>query len=651
MLFGLLVQGLAYAQDENSAAEEPGYAETPPRLGFIEGQATFWRAGVSDWEEARVNTPIAPGDQFYTGHPGNLEVQIGGQAFLYAGATTQFALENLDPDLIQFKVTEGQISVDIHTDADPAQTVEIDTPNAVFLFESPGYYRLNVDAEHTGVSVYWSGRATVTTASGETAVLSQDEAVDLDGAANPEIRTSRAPEPDRWDQWCLAFSDSLLHSKSSHYLSRDIYGAKDLDAAGRWQDDPDYGWIWIPTGVPAGWVPYSEGSWIKDPIYGWTWVDAEPWGWAPFHYGRWVTVDGQWAWAPGPPVSGQVYTPAVVAFFDTQDSDGGEPGPVIGWIPLGWGEPLIPWWGEDRRHHLWWGGWGGPRLTEVEHGENYHNIRKGMVAVTKRRFGQGPINAHRVHLPATVSGFRPMYSGPPVPPGGIGFLPTAEKGIRPPDSVVERSVVATRQPHRHVESSSGRRFVSPTGRALPTPRLVPWVKRHFQQNRIEEKASVSTGRIPQPPAGPSRSGQAILHRQHEEPGSVGAHPERRGQIEKTQIEKEPSGQEQIRQEQGRQQQMQMERSRQEQIRQQQVQMERSRQEQIRQQQVQMERSRQEKTRQQQMQMERGRQEQIRQEQTKQRQIQKEQSPHEKFLQEKNRQKLKEEGQSMQGQGR
>src|SRR5882672_7602363 len=72
-----------------------------------------------------------------------------------------------------------------------------------------------------------------------------------------------------------------------------------LSPYGRWVDYPSYGWCWSPAGVAAEWRPYSDGYWVYSD-FGWTWVDYEPWGWAPFHYGRWLE-DPQygWLWVPG----------------------------------------------------------------------------------------------------------------------------------------------------------------------------------------------------------------------------------------------------------------------------------------------------------------------------------------------------------------
>ena len=122
----------------------------------------------------------------------------------------------------------------------------------------------------------------------------------------------------------------------------------------------------MPYGTPPGWAPYSTGSWVWDPYYGWTWVDDAVWGWAPFHYGRWVYLDGIWAWAPGPVIVRPLFAPALVAFFSLGRGVSvgiGIVEPAVGWVALGWGEPLHPWWGGPGFVGVpWWGGWGGPRI-------------------------------------------------------------------------------------------------------------------------------------------------------------------------------------------------------------------------------------------------------------------------------------------------
>jgi hypothetical protein len=153
---------------------------------------------------------------------------------------------------------------------------------------------------------------------------------------------------DDFEDWALARDERENESGSARYVSRDIDGYYDLDENGDWQNDPDYGAIWVPRGVAVGWAPYHDGHWVWLNPWGWTWVDAQPWGFAPFHYGRWAYTRGYWGWVPGPVVVRPVYAPALVAFV------GGGPGGFgmsvgfgggfagVAWFPLGPRDVYLP---------------------------------------------------------------------------------------------------------------------------------------------------------------------------------------------------------------------------------------------------------------------------------------------------------------------
>ncbi len=125
-----------------------------------------------------------------------------------------------------------------------------------------------------------------------------------------------------------------------------MIGYADLDDYGRWDSSPDYGMIWYPTTVAAGWAPYRYGRWSSVRGFGWTWVDDAPWGYAPFHYGRWVHVGNRWGWCPGGYVARPAWAPALVGWYGGSGwaASASYGSPVYGWVPLGWGEPYIPSW-------------------------------------------------------------------------------------------------------------------------------------------------------------------------------------------------------------------------------------------------------------------------------------------------------------------
>jgi len=446
---------------------------------------SFWRTGVEDWTRAQVNTPVAPGDALYTAAAANAELQIGPRAYLRAGADTQLGLENQEPDFLQFKVTAGHASLDVRS-LTRGHTIEIDTPNGAFTIEATGYYRFDITNNTTTFVTRRGGRATVTPPGGETSAIAPSEEVVIVGADNPSLETYVAPEIDAWDRWNYDRTDHLIDALSARYVPSGVYGTDALDHYGAWRVTADYGPVWVPAGVAPGWAPYSLGRWIWDPYYGWTWVDQAPWGWAPYHYGRWVSVNGFWGWTPGPLVVTPVYSPALVAFFGGSHFGVsiGIGAPAVGWVALGWGEPLVPWWGRPGFiGHPCWGGWGGPRVVNnvvinnktvvnVTNINTYHNVRvrNAVIAARQDRFGRGgPDHIHVREVDARQ--LEPLHGRLPVQPVAESLAPRVGHARRPTEATSRRPVVGTRLPHDAAASLRAEGLNVPQS-AAPAPRIV-----------------------------------------------------------------------------------------------------------------------------------------------------------------------------------
>ena len=473
----------AAAQD---GGDEEYVGRTPPRLGYVNGQVSFLRPGAEDWVQAQANTALSPGDELYAGSLGTLELQIGPRAFVRGWGNTHIGLVNQEPDFIQFKVTTGSASFDIRS-IEAGHTVEVDTPNGAFTIDHAGYYRVDVAGERTAFITRRGGEAVVTPAGGQALAIAPNEEVDLTGADAPEVSSFAASALDSWDLWNYDRTERLLDSVSSRYVPAGTYGIDDLDYYGRWRVVPEYGPVWVPTGTPSGWAPYSTGSWVHDPFYGWTWVDTAPWGWAPYHHGRWVHVNGYWGWAPGPAVVRPVYAPACVAFFGGPHGSVsiGIGGPVYGWVALGWGEPIVPWWGRPgHAHRPYWGGWGGPRVVNkvvvnrttvvnVNQINVYRNaeVHNAVVAVHGDRFGRGPVHSARVRQ-VDAHEFNPLRGAPEVKANAAALVPSTRRGGRPPERSLSRSVVATRAPQAHTLSTASAERVNPAAVARGETRLV-----------------------------------------------------------------------------------------------------------------------------------------------------------------------------------
>ena len=430
---------------------------SPMRLSYVEGEVSFWRDGAEDWVEARLNTPLAAGDALYVGKDGDLELQMGSRAFVRADDDTNLSVVNQTADFVQFKITAGRVSFDLRA-LPSGNSIEVDTPNAVFTIDHAGYYRVDVDGD-VNFTTRRGGRAMVIPAGGKAMSIHPSEEIVVQGTRVAQAETYVAPELDVWDRWNYDRTEELIDAVSERYLPYGVAGASELDRYGNWRVVADYGSVWVPASAPPGWAPYSTGSWAWDPYYQWTWIDDAPWGWAPFHYGRWVYLGGYWAWAPGPVVRQAVYAPAMVAFFGVgaNVSVGFSVGGAgVGWVALSWGEPLMPWWGQPAFIGVpWWGGWGGPRVvnnvvvrnTTVINVTNitYNNTRvnKAVVATPRERFGKGQMRDEsvRVKQPRELTQVRGTL---PVKPDAVSLVAGTRKGIRPPPELLSRSVVSAR---------------------------------------------------------------------------------------------------------------------------------------------------------------------------------------------------------------
>jgi hypothetical protein len=522
--------GAVRAEDDESI----GFERTPPRLSFVDGEVSYFRPGAEDWTNAVVNTALAPGDELATGAGANLELQVGGRAFARAGENTQLALTSLEPDFQQLRVTSGHVSLDLRS-LESGQTFEIDTPNAAFTIDRAGYYRVAVEGDSTTFISRRGGRATLTPAAGESLAIAAGEQVVVTGEGTPQVETYAAPELDAWDRWNYARTDDQQGSVSARYVPSGVYGASDLDRHGDWRVVPTYGSMWVPRGVAAGWAPYSTGRWVYDPYYGWTWVDDYAWGWAPYHYGRWVHYSGYWGWCPGPIVARPYYAPALVGFYGGGFSVNVSFGvPYVGWVALGWGEPLIPWWGPARfRGYPRWAGWGGPRyINNVAYRHNtvynineinvYRNarVRNAIVAVDRDHFGRrwrdgsGDGRGGRDGRDGSRftrvgddqrDGFRPLRGDPGVRPDRSSLVADGRSARRPSREDRQRSVVATRQPRfdrvqgldtrRGARDGQGRdgraRAESGAPDGLPAARLVE-PSRDVRRNQVSRRESLGS---------------------------------------------------------------------------------------------------------------------------------------------------------------
>ena len=417
LLLSVLSVSVALADDES---DPPGRVA---RLSYTDGSVSLQPAGVEDWADATVNRPVTTGDKVWTDQNSRAELDIGSAA-IRLGSTTGLSFLNLDDQNTQLNVTAGTAIVHVR-DLEQSQPIEIDTPNVAVLLQSPGDYRVEVnDAGNSTVVKVSNGDAEVS-ATGQAVPLHTQQALVFNGTNQVSAVRTSVGAPDALDSWSIDrdHRSEQAEEQNSQYIAPDVAGADDLAQYGTWESTPDYGDVWTPSAVEAGWSPYQDGRWVWVSPWGWTWVDAAPWGFVPFHYGRWAYYGTRWCWVPGPRRVRPVYAPALVGWV-------GRPGASVGWFPLGPGEVY------------------GNRATNVTYVNR--NRPGAVVAVSQDVFTSArPISGHTMRIPENeLSRFSAHGVGPAIAPSRdsvLGRRPDMNVR-RPPAAFMNRPVVARTAP-------------------------------------------------------------------------------------------------------------------------------------------------------------------------------------------------------------
>ena len=330
---------LSRAQDQGQDQNQQDQEDPPSRvarLGFMQGSVSFQPAGESDWVGAVPNRPMTTGDQLWADQNSRAEVELG-SSVIRLTQNTGFSFLNLNDNTIQIQLTSGAINIHVR-DLNDGDVYEIDTPNQAFTIVQPGIYRVEAseDGTYTVISVR-EGRGE-STGNGQTYTVHAGQRATFSGTDSLTADVDDIGGMDAFDTWAYERDRRYENSRSAAYVSRQLVGYEDLDENGDWTDDANYGHVWYPRQVSAGWAPYREGHWDWIAPWGWTWVDDFSWGYAPFHYGRWVTVGGRWGWIAGPVAVRPVYAPALVVFVGGTPGFGGN----VAWFPLGPREVFVP---------------------------------------------------------------------------------------------------------------------------------------------------------------------------------------------------------------------------------------------------------------------------------------------------------------------
>ena len=403
------IVSVAPALAQADAPEEDGSGRGVARISLLNGDVTVRRGDSGDWVAAAVNAPLLAEDRVLTGVNSRAEVQLDYYNRIRLAGDTEIRFAELEWHKYQIQIAHGTAIFAALPGTD--DQIEFATPAGSLRPLAPGSYRMTVSDDGRVEFTVRQGEAEIYTPRGSRHLtpgrtmwlhLSQD--------IIPAFQFAREAPRDAFDEFSDSRDQELQNTKSYQYVSRDVYGAEDLDGAGEWTYQAPYGWSWRPYVAPD-WAPYREGHWAWiDDSYGWTWISYDPWGWAPYHYGRWFCNAGAWFWYPGPLIGRHIWRPGLVAFFGYGGFGAGFGFGGFGWVPLAPFETYHPWYGQHR-----YGG-GGYRVANVAAMYRNARVHNAVSGVNAGDFGRGggsvrPVGANELGRASVMRGALPVTPG------------------------------------------------------------------------------------------------------------------------------------------------------------------------------------------------------------------------------------------------
>ncbi|MGA8030120.1 MAG: DUF6600 domain-containing protein [Bryobacteraceae bacterium] len=437
-------------QDPNAQDQAADQQHGVARISIVQGDVNVKRGDSGELVAAAINAPLMAQDHLQTSPGSRAEVELDSANLIRLAPNTDIGFADVEYRRYQFQLGAGTMIYRVLRDSN-AQA-EIDTPSIALKPEAEGEYRISVLDDGTTQITVRSGQAEIYSPRGSQRVDPGHSILVRGNPSDPEFQNTYEVARDQFDDWSATRDHELLSSRSYQYVSRDIYGADDLDAYGNWVPS-QYGQVWAPQPPVADWSPYSYGQWTYEPYYGWTWVDSAPWGWAPYHYGRWFWNTGVgWCWWPGARLSSYFWSPALVGFFGW-----GGIGIGLGWVALAPFELFHAWWG-----HGWGGGYGRGEYGGFRNGNlagMYRNagIRGGAITTAYNSFGRGG----QRFSPATrgqLAGATPFRGGLPVSPTRASYQFSNRAAVANPRlaSAANRQFFQHQQPRTQAFSGASR---------------------------------------------------------------------------------------------------------------------------------------------------------------------------------------------------
>ncbi|MDX2217633.1 MAG: DUF6600 domain-containing protein [Burkholderiales bacterium] len=450
-------------------------ADPPGRVGrvtMIEGTVKFYADQENGWEPARLNLPVTSENSIWAEGRSRAEWRVG-PAAIRLDHDTVLDVQKLEDTETLLYLQRGAANIRVGL-IEKGEVFRIFTPEGTMTLRARGSYRIEADMDkgESRIAVL-SGRARVESTAGSPWIEAGRMALLERGSTRiePLARTE-------FDDWAQTRDDGL-DIAAPEEVSPYMTGYEELNRHGNWEEEGEYGRVWVPR-VVVDWAPYRYGHWRYVRPWGWTWIDDAPWGFAPMHYGRWVHVRGRWAWWPGNRIHRPVWSPALVAWvggsgWSVTYSTGSGPG--IGWFPLAPYEAYVPWYRHSPTYVYNINHIHRNRPVPTRPPRQYANHKPGVTVVSPTTFQAAlPVATHRGRIPGEAIWNQPVVQdGGNLPPrrsnAGTGnpAAPFGKPALLQPTSPAEPQPLPLPLPQRAEEPIGNPRAQKP----VPTVGVQP----------------------------------------------------------------------------------------------------------------------------------------------------------------------------------
>jgi hypothetical protein len=424
----LSVSLTCFAQDQ---------ADPPARVGrisLVQGQVDINSGPDGESNGALLNWPVTSNNEITTAPGARAEFRVGSTAVRLDGDSA-LEITELDDQNFHLRLHYGSVAIRV-LDPGVLPGFDLSTPQGHVRMQETG--RVRVDAElvrDTSVVKVFDGSVQVDSG-GDSLIVRAGKRAEIH---NDDVQTGQAGY-DNFDDWVQLRDQHDDRMVVERHVSPELTGYEELDQHGTWSDSVEYGSLWVPNVVAAGWAPYRDGRWAWVQPWGWTWVDNAPWGYAPFHYGRWVFVAHRWCWTPGRYVRHPVWAPALVGWvggngwqvnFSTRG--GTRAAPAVGWYPLSPHEAFVPSY-HARPEHIKQINIFVRADNDGRHRDDHRDHHEGVTVIPHAEFGHRAVVAvtsvPRATEAAVVIGRAPAASAPQAPPV-LARVPGVPRGETP----------------------------------------------------------------------------------------------------------------------------------------------------------------------------------------------------------------------------